>query len=182
MELIKGNYYHIFNRANGESLLFYENDNYIYFLSKLKEYLNEYLNFYSYCLIPNHFHLLVSVKEIEGETNLSKVFSNFFNCYSKSINKQQSRQGSLFNKPFKRKLIDKPEYLYVLVNYIHRNPVHHGLTTSVEEYDWTSYNSIMNNDESLLDLRTLIDWYGDLETFDKSVKEAILDFKNLEIE
>ena len=112
--LICGETYHIYNRAVGDETLFKSEKDYKYFIKKLKRFIIPVANIYAYCLIPNHFHLLLSIKEsddISGLQNIeeqeyskfiSKVFSNFFNSYSKSFNKIHQRQGRLFIKPFKR--------------------------------------------------------------------------------
>src|SRR6056297_2901719 len=52
--------YHIYNRSN--ELIFTETDNYVYFLKKLRELILPYVNILAYCLLPNHFHLMLSVK------------------------------------------------------------------------------------------------------------------------
>jgi REP element-mobilizing transposase RayT len=105
--------------------------------------------------MPNHFHLLVKVKSSKNLAGLgdlpglastdvvSQKFSNFFNSYTKSVNKQQSRHGSLFEKPFKRKIVENDEYFQTLVYCIHNNPVHHGFTEKIEDWDWSSYHSII---------------------------------------
>ena len=54
--------YHIYNRANGNELLFRSEDNYHYFLRKYGEYISPVMDTFSYCLMPNHFHFLVQVK------------------------------------------------------------------------------------------------------------------------
>lgn len=54
-------YYHIYNHANSEHNLFFQVENYRHFLKKLNHYLNGYVEFHAYCLMPNHFHLLVWV-------------------------------------------------------------------------------------------------------------------------
>ena len=54
------NYYHIYNRGNNRQKIFFERDNYLYFLTKLREHLIENeLEIVAYCLMPNHYHLLV---------------------------------------------------------------------------------------------------------------------------
>lgn len=92
-------YYHICNRAVGSEKLFLSNKDYFYFLEKLKRYLLHVIDIYAFCLIPNHFHLLVKTKdyldiniqtkeslENSAEIILGKPFKNFFNSYSKSFN------------------------------------------------------------------------------------------------
>lgn len=129
--LIEDSYYHIFNRGNNGDKIFYEERNYEYFLKKYMEYLYGYAELYTYCLIPNHFHLLIKVNNLKADLpgfknlagleqtkSISKAFSDFFNSYTKSVNKQQNRNGSLFCKPFKRKPITSNEQLWVNVVYI----------------------------------------------------------------
>ena len=75
--------------------------------------------------------------------------------------------GSLFMKPYKRNHVDKEDYLTSLIFYIHLNPVHHGFTQSFESYRYSSYQSIINKEESPLDLKRdeVISWFGGLEGF-----------------
>jgi putative transposase len=59
----QGNLYHIYNRGNNKQLIFFERKNYIYFLKLFKNYLSSYIDVYAYCLMPNHFHFLIKIKE-----------------------------------------------------------------------------------------------------------------------
>jgi REP element-mobilizing transposase RayT len=73
-------------------------------------------------------------------------FSHLFNAFSSYINKRNIRHGSLFERPFKRKLIENAKYLNNVVVYIHNNPVHHGFCSHPLEYSWSSYlNCISEN-------------------------------------
>ncbi|MFL5730062.1 MAG: transposase, partial [Cytophagaceae bacterium] len=120
--LICSQYYHLFNHAVGKDNLFVERENYLYFLKKFGEYADPICQTYSYCLMPNHFHFLVRIrdekelllfyrtlkKEVQKEeVDLSKVvmqrFSNLFNAYAKAFNKKYRRRGSLFIDYLKRK-------------------------------------------------------------------------------
>lgn len=81
--LEEGKYYHIYNRGINGTNLFYEERNYTYFLTKYAHYLGDILDTYAYCLMKNHFHLLVSVKpnltnstHLTGFENLSGVSKN----------------------------------------------------------------------------------------------------------
>ena len=180
--LLPGNYYHIYNRSISGSLLFYNDENYFYFLKKIKKYLKEIVYIYSYCLLPNHFHLLVKIKEFGTDINYSKVFSNFFNSYSKSINKEQTRHGSLFEKPFKRKFIETEDYLRILINYIHRNPIHHGISNDITVYKWSSYQSIITGNNDIVEINEILNLFGDFDTFKDYVRQSIDDFKDLNLE
>ena len=93
-------YYHIYNRGINGGTIFFSDDNKFYFLSKLKMYLENKVEILAYCLLNNHFHLIVKI--ISEPSVASQSLSNLFNAYAKAINKQQERTGSLFEKHFKR--------------------------------------------------------------------------------
>jgi len=179
--LIPGNTYHIFNKAISNDKLFNSDDDYFYFLQKIERYLLPIANIVSYCLIPNHFHLLVQIKEFENlpekltkyysdnpEAYISKVFSNFFNSYSKSYNKAHNRSGRLFLYPYKRILVEDDDYMASIIVYIHRNPIHHGLTKSYKDWKYSSYNSVLSNG------KTKINREMALSPFDGSKGEFII--------
>ncbi len=157
-QLLPSTYYHIFNHANGDEDLFREPENYRYFLQQYYKYINRIGDTYAYCLMPNHFHLLVRIKAAEELTThlpgfenlagvaasnlLSKQFSNFFNSYSKAFNKKYERRGSLFLKNFKKKTIIQKDYLSSVILYIHLNPVKHGFTSGPADWKWSSYHNL----------------------------------------
>ncbi len=60
-----GNFYHVYNRGNNKDQIFIEEDNYLYFLILIKKYLLPIADIYSYCLIQNHFHLIIKIKDEE---------------------------------------------------------------------------------------------------------------------
>jgi len=183
-ELEPDRFYHVFNRANGNDKLFFQEGHYSYFMDKYKEYLTEYLDTFAYCLLPNHFHLLVRIKskqsvlEAAGHDLLdlknladqpgkliSEKFKRFFISYAKSINKQRGRKGSLFMKPFKRIPIDSIEYLRNAIVYIHRNPIEHGMVRLISDHKWTSYHEILNPEFSFRFNEEYAAWFGDRENF-----------------
>ena len=177
-KLIPGNTYHIFNKAIGTDKLFLTPNDYYYFLQKLERYILPIADIISYCLIPNHFHLLVNLKEFDSlptklhkqytdtpELYISQVFSNFFNSYSKSFNKAHKRDGRLFLYPFKRIFVEDNDYMMFLINYIHRNPIHHGIVKSFSEWEYSSYNAIISNKETKVSREIVLDMFGSKEEF-----------------
>src|ERR1022692_3485895 len=101
-------YFHIYNHAVGKDNLFIIDKNYTFFLLNFKDYISPFADLAGYCLMPNHFHLIVRFhsfdeivkvfleRKIIKDTNidfemlgelLSRQFSNFFNRYAKSVNK-----------------------------------------------------------------------------------------------
>ncbi len=169
-----GNFYHIYNKGNNNENLFIEEENYSYFLKLFLKYINPIADTYAYCLLKNHFHFLIEIKDENSlpekflskkGLNLSQPFSNFFNAYTKSINKRYKRCGSLFKERYKRIKIDDENYLKQLVTYIHLNPVKHKYTKDFEQYPYSSYSSILSKKTTLLKREEVIEWFGDRENF-----------------
>lgn len=154
-----GNFYHIYNHANGFENIFVEDENYSFFLRKLIEHIMPVADILGFCFMPNHFHLAIKIKHEEeiiklipseetGETIsydsiqrlVSKRFANLFSSYTQSFNKVYHRKGSLFRKNFKSKAIENQVQLLNTILYIHLNPVKHGFTRNHTDWPWTSYN------------------------------------------
>jgi len=172
--------YHIFNHANGFENIFTKDENYRFFLEKYHLYIRPVAETYAYCLLPNHFHLVVRIRKTEAiEANFSKVsnlgkvtdefiskqFSKLFSCYTQSFNKVNNRRGSMFIKNFKRELIDHREYFEAAVVYTHRNPVHHGFCERYEDWSYTSYNEAKANKSDTIETEKLLKTFGGLDNF-----------------
>lgn len=171
-KLEPGNYYHIYNRGNNGGTLFFEIENYHYFLRLYEKYLDPISNLVAWCLMRNHFHFLIYFKEkeelLENDITVkdpSRQLSHFFNSYAQAINKKYGRTGSLFERPFERKRIDSEKYLKQLILYIHKNPVTHNVVKNVEDYSWSSYHSIVSSNPANLNRQQVIDLFGGLENF-----------------
>jgi REP element-mobilizing transposase RayT len=160
-----GEMYHIYSRTIGNEMLFRNDDNYAYFMKKFSYYLDDKLETLAFCLLPNHFHLLVKVKENTTNELIVKGFSDFLNAYSKSINKVFGRNGALFQRKFKRKKIDTEEYLTRIVIYIHLNPVKHGLSRDPSEWKFSSYRSYLSKSQIKLNRELVIKWFGGINGF-----------------
>jgi len=162
--------YHIFNRGNNKENLFIELENYDHFLKLMIKHILPIANVYAYCLLKNHFHLLIGIKEKEELPDKYKektylAFSNFFNAYTKSINKRYSRTGSLFQEHLKRKRVENESYLIKLIAYIHLNPVKHQFTSDYKKYKYSSFQSYISGKKSNLD-REFIFKYINPEDFE----------------
>ncbi len=178
--------YHIYNRANGNELLFRSEDNYNFFLNKFALHLTPILDTFAYCLLPNHFHFLVRIKaeslvlaffekkysrksalEIKKtlEQLLSKQFANFLNSYAKAFNKMYQRSGNLFNQNLKRKIVEKNDYLLRAIRYIHANPVHHGLTERMDTWRYCSFQTYLFDKPTKLAAKEVLDIFGGRKHF-----------------
>ncbi|MDR0873956.1 MAG: transposase [Prevotellaceae bacterium] len=96
---------------------------------------------------------------------ISEQFRRLFLSYSKSINKQSDRKGSLFCKNFRRKKVSDLQYLQNVVIYIHRNPAHHGFAGDFRDYRWSSYDRMMEEKVTKLKKREVLEWFGDKENY-----------------
>lgn len=163
--------YHIYNRGiNGENL-FVEERNYSYFLSLYAKYIPDVADTFAYCLLKNHFHLLVRIKETVSDDALvvasdgkavsaSRKFSHLFNSYAQSINAAYNRTGGLFETPFRRKKVDCESYFSEMVRYIHHNPVKHGFAKDLKAYPWSSYHALTSPKHTRLYRDEVLAWFG----------------------
>jgi putative transposase len=177
-----GHIYHIYNRGNNKENLFKEDKNYSYFISLMERHLLPGCDIYAYCLMKNHFHLLIRIKDDQDLPDRFKVkpylmFSNLFNAYTKAINKMYNRTGSLFQKHPPRKRIQDEEYLKSLIVYIHLNPQHHVFVSDFEEYSFSSFKDYLNRKSHIISTEFVVKLFGDLENFKKyhklKTKESI---------
>jgi putative transposase len=193
-QLEYGHYYHIYNHGAGNRDLFRKPENYEYFLGLYDKYISPVADTYAWVLMPNHFHLLLRIKEkseivgylnLTGFENLSglkplyQYFSNLFNAYTKAFNKYHETRGALFERPFKRKLIDNEYYLRQVILYIHNNPIHHGFCSHPLEYTWSSYHTCTSVKPTKLKRAEVIEWFNDRSNF-KLVHEQEIERDKIE--
>ena len=107
------------------------------FLRLLRTYfvLEERAEILAYCLMPNHYRLLIRLLK----NDLSTAMQAMTLSYAKVFNTRYGRVGRLFQAPFRGLHVGKQEYLSILVAYIHRNPVEAGLVENPEEWEFSSY-------------------------------------------
>ena len=169
-------YYHIYNRGNNYGNVFFEEENYRFFLEKFKFYISPYTKIYAYCLLPDHFHFLLKVTDEE----VIKKFKYFFISYVKSINKRYNRSGSLFLKNFKRIEINSDDYLKRLVFYINHNPEKHSYIEKYQDYKYSSFKAFLSNKSTFIDRDEVFEWFGSKKEFleyHKYLKNLILESK-----
>ncbi|HEY4690231.1 MAG TPA: transposase [Anaerolineae bacterium] len=150
--LVAGECYHVYNRGHNRQDIFFEEENYLFFLRRLKRYLDaplktsealretsEVCTVVAYCLMPNHFHLLLQ----PHDDDLSHHLQLLTISYTKAINQRRHRIGALFQGAFQARCIDRDEYLLHLSRYIHLNPVQAGLTGRPEDWPYSSYRDYL---------------------------------------
>jgi REP element-mobilizing transposase RayT len=159
-------FYHVFNRSIGNRVLFREEKNYNYFLDLLCHYTRSTIEILAYCLIPNHFHLLIKIKDDNVDhIKISNAFRSFFIAYTNSINKVYGERGGLFQTPYRRVQINDDHYLTQVIHYIHLNPVRHRICSSIADYKYTSYYSLISHEPTFLNREICLNWFPGKERF-----------------
>ncbi len=102
----------------------------------LTEGFDKKIDILCYCLMPNHYHFLLYQKTANG---ISEFMHNLNTSYTMVFNKQNKRTGRLFESTFKANLITSDEQLIHVSRYIHLNPVLASLSSSPDEYPWSSF-------------------------------------------
>ena len=162
--------YHVFNRSNG--IVFYNRENYLLFLRKIRDHILPYANILSYCLMPNQFHLILTVKpegvvffdnkRLEEMQVLSRAIGTVLSSYTQALNKQQGRRGSLFAHKTKAKILNdaKDDYALNCFMYVHQNPILSKLVKKIEDWEFSSFPDYIGTRNG-----TLIDKQLGLDTF-----------------
>jgi REP element-mobilizing transposase RayT len=159
------------------------------FLKRYKEIVSPFVDTYCWCLLPNHFHLLIKIKteyniralfndKLKAELTLTEhkflkenlglselieiTFKRFFQSYAMAYNKMFNRTGNLFYKPFKRIQIEKDSQFTMVLIYILANAVRHKLVNILDEYKWSSWRSVLSDRPTLIKRTEIINWFGSL--------------------
>ena len=133
-------YFHLYNRGNNHGKIFFERENYAYFLRLIRNHIpEEKTDVVAYCLMPTHYHVLGHTKS----DDLSRQMQSLLLAYTKAINVRFKRTGSLFQGRFKAKMVTSNEVLLHLTRYIHLNPVAVGLVSKAEDWEYSSYRDYL---------------------------------------
>jgi len=173
--LVTNHFYHVFNRGINSEPIFLDKKhftralnllhfyNYVDYPVRFSKFLllsndrrkeiwkrleksTKHTEIISYCLMPNHFHLLLKQRIDHG---ISKFIANFQNSYAKYCNLKNNRTGHLFQGQFKAVLINTEEQLLHVHRYIHLNPYSAGLVAKLENleiYPWSSFHEYLKSD------------------------------------
>lgn len=139
--LVEDEFYHVYNRGNSKQIIYKDKQDYMHFMYLLyicntskkirvadierKTHPLDYqkpdklVSIISYCLMPNHFHILITQ---QAEAGITSFMRKVLTAYSMYFNKKYSRTGILFEGRFKSSHVDGDRYLKYLFSYIHLNP------------------------------------------------------------
>lgn len=161
---VNGQIYHVYNRGTEKRTIYESTRDYQRFIKSMSYYRiqgpkpkfslffyprakkidfsKKIITILAYCLMPNHFHLLVK-QEVDG--GITEFVSKLSNSYTKYYNTKHKRIGPLFQGEFKSVLVESDEQLVHVSRYIHLNPLVSYLTKNLDSYTWSSYNEYINN-------------------------------------
>ena len=192
MDLEKGNIYHLYNQGNNRGKIFFRKENYHYFLKKIEQHIFPFADLLAWCLMPNHFHLIIAVSDRltlshpvtqDYPVTLNSSLAIMLRSYTRAINIQEHRSGSLFrertkaiwlgsvegekikfenrNMAIPETLTDlEEEYLHTCLRYIHNNPVKAGLVEKETDWEFSSARDFNSSSDRNLINRELCDQLG----------------------
>lgn len=168
MQYQENTIYHIYNHSNDGGPIFFQERNYVFFIRKTRVHLLPYVDFLAYCLMPTHFHFLVYTKPAActllppktdkdfEQQRLHRAIGNMLSSYTRAINNQEERRGSLFRGKTKAKngileggiSLNNPredglfkqdnDYALRCFHYIHNNPVKDELVVRATDWAYSS--------------------------------------------
>ena len=133
--------YHVMLRGINKQVIFEDEEDSLKFLETLKNYkaISGY-KIFAYCLMSNHIHLLLKV----DKENLDLIIKRIASSYVYWYNWKYHRSGHLFQDRFKSEPVEDDVYFLTVIRYIHQNPIKAGLSKSIDEYKFSSYNEYIN--------------------------------------
>lgn len=168
-----GRYYHVFSRGNNKQDVFFEPRNYPYFLDLYARHVAPVVDTFAYCLMRNHFHLLIRVKSADDLAGVSpranshpfdsyptRAFQAFFTAYAQAINKAYGRSGRLFQQHFGRREVHTDADFESLIFYVHANPQRHGFVDDFRAWPWSSYAPLAFDKSSVIRRDEVLAWFG----------------------
>ena len=158
--------YHIVLRGINKQLIFEDDEDYEKLLETLVKYkeVSQY-EIYAYCLMGNHFHLLLKTNKEE----LGLVIKRIAGSYAYWYNTKYKRSGHLFQDRFISEPVENDKYLLASCRYIHQNPLRAGLCKDIKGYRHSSYRHYANDLSHLVDIGYIYSIIG---------KQAFIEFNN----
>ncbi len=139
-------FYHVYNRGVNREIIFRSNDDYDFLMGLIPQLLDKNgVRLHSHTLMPNHFHFIL---EQSRPNMISAFMKTLSETFARRVNLVYHRVGHVFQGRFKRKYVDKDEYLLTLARYIDLNPVHSRLVASPEEWRFGSSRAFLTKESN----------------------------------
>ncbi len=156
---VPGILYHLLSRGNAKQNIFLSKKDYREFLERLRQIKKKKpFSLYAYCLMPNHFHLLLEAQQWSPSIIMQRLLTS----YTLYFNTIHQRCGHLFQGRYKSILCEKDSYLLELIRYIHLNPVRAGLVKFPEDWEWSGHRENLGTSQDLtIDQGKVLSYFGD---------------------
>ena len=167
-----GAIYHVLSRGVEKNNIFYDRQDYEIFIYGLEKFCAKFSTLiHSYCLMHNHFHLLLETKN----ANLSKFMQRILGDYAMYFNYKYSRVGHLFQGRYKSFLVNTELYLLTLSRYIHLNPCEAGIVNKPEQYEWSSmmYHLFKKDAKRYLEKSLVMSYFSDPKKYHQFVLSGL---------
>ncbi|MSR89031.1 MAG: hypothetical protein EXS67_05205 [Candidatus Margulisbacteria bacterium] len=137
----EGGWYHVFNRSNGRKTLYHSEYLQSYFVSLLEQISEKYeIQIHSYCVMKNHYHILIHTPK----NTLSNAMWYLGKNFAREVNIHMNADGPVFKSRFHSLVVETEKNLLNLSRYIHLNPVSAQMSTTPEEYTWSSHSNFLD--------------------------------------
>jgi putative transposase len=142
--------HHIVNRGNDKKVIFRESVDYGSFLVLLREARERYpVELYAYCLMPNHFHLVVRTPDLDAISAYMHFVECVYACDLRSYDRSKGH-GHIFQRRYWNKPVEGAGYLMTVMKYVEANPVRAGLVDWAHEWEWSSMWERVTGERDLL--------------------------------
>lgn len=160
----EANIYHVMGRGVGGQIIFEDDEDYGKMLELMGQTLAKEGDVLAWCLMDNHFHILVELEM----PDLSAAMRRMLSSYASFFNQRHGRNGHLFQDRFASEAVGTEEYLLTVVRYIHRNPIKAGITKTCE-YRWSSYGAYVSPgpDKGMCSAQRVLGLFGSTESFEE---------------
>ena len=140
--------YHIMLRGINQQVIFEDCEDYSKFIETLETYkaVSEYKVF-AYCLMSNHIHILLKVEKEDLDLIMKRIAGSYVYWY----NWKYYRKGHLFQDRFKSEPVEDDEHFLTVLRYIHQNPIKAGITKTIDDYKFSSYNDYIDEESDVVD-------------------------------
>lgn len=146
--LADGQIYHIINRGNGRQQVFHTDGDYRAFAELMAEASDRYpVKVLAWCIMPNHFHLLVSPEKAD---DLSRWMQWFMTSHVRRYHRFYNSSGHIWQGRFKSFIVQEDAHLLTVMRYIEGNPVRAQIVSSAKDWNWSSHRSRMGIAESYI--------------------------------
>lgn len=174
-EFAKGAYYHIYNRGVNKDPIFIDDEDYLYYISKMRQFRDKYkVAIIAYSLIENHYHQLL--KQLSDVT-INKFLLAVNTGYGDYFNKKYNRVGPLTQDRYKQIIMKSDVHLYWMSVYVNCNYEIHGLGRA-RGYKWTSCQDYLGlRNGTLCDKDTVMGKFGEPKKYESFCDKLIVEFK-----